>query len=322
MADQNLVNNAINYLQEQQNDIIKSEIRPTDVKAPEIVTEVKIYQDNVTNKWIKDEKEVESQAKDDSQLAVIEQKLIDTPIALQQSCAIVDNKILAINAQINGLKSQIATLSSEATAGNCWPGIACSTTIFLPTTCTAFTVDYRTFSTIKEDRELVSIYPKLSGPGVDYTIGNAFEGDTTVELTSSNSGYGYLNTKSDDSGTTVTTQARYDISGTLSDHNARTISAGPPIRYYTGAGAAPYASDTSMTPARCVEIKTQIDSLIAQIAALRSQRDSQNRTSLNTIKDKKTGDEVRAWGIIKNRNTVQQLKTDNNTAIAALSDLL
>lgn len=313
MSNENIVQNAISYLQEQQNEIIKSGERPTDVVAPEFVTEVKVYQEEGTNKWIKDEREIESPAKDDRQLAIIEQKLIDAPIAMQQSCAIIDNKIVAINIQINALKSQIATLSAEATAGNCWPGVACSTTVFLPTTCTSFTINYATYSPVREDRELVSIYPKLAGSEVDYTVSSPFIGDTTVELTSSNSGYGYLNTKSDDSGTLLTSQGRYDISGTLSNHNARTISAGPPIIYYTGA---------TITPARCVEIKTQIDSLLAQIATLRSQRDAQNRTSLNILKDKKTGDEVRSWGVYKNRNTVEQLKTDNQTAISALQNLL
>lgn len=323
MADQNIVNNAINYLQEQQNDIIKSEVRPTDVRAPETVTEVKIYQDNVTNKWIKDEKEVEG-PKDDNQLAIIEQKLIDTPIALQESCAIVDNKIIAINAQINGLKSQIATLSAEATAGNCWPGIACSSLFFSPTICDPGDInsDYSTKTTTREDRELVSIYPKLAGPQVDYTVSSPFNGDTTVELTSSNAGYGYLNAKSDDSGTIVTTGARFDLASNLSDHQPRSFGTPPFTFYYGGAGAAPAATNPSVTPARCVEIKTQIDSLTSQIATLRSQRDSQNRTSLNVLKDKKTGDEVRSWGIYKNRLTVEQLKTDNNAAIASLSDLL
>lgn len=321
MSQENIVNNSIIYLQGEQELIKASEVRPTDVDAPEKITETKIYQDPESNRWIKEDQEVESKAKDDRQLAVIEQNLIDAPINLQQACAIIDNKIIAINLQINGLKSQIATLSAEATAGNCWPGIAYSCIVNPSTPSGSVTQDYRTFSTIKEDRELISIYPKLAGPQVDYTTGNPFDGDTQIELTQSYSGYGYLNTKSDDSGTTVTTQARYDLSATLSDHEFRQIGLFP-CRAYAGAGVAPYATNTSVTPARCVEIKNQIDSLTAQIATLRSQRDSQNRTDLNIIKDKKTSDEVRAWGIFKSRNTVKQLQTDNNTAITALKTLL
>lgn len=325
MSQENIVNNSINYLQEEQEFIKDSEKRPTEYNAPETVTKVKVYQDENTNKWVKEENEVESKAKDDKQLAIIEKKIIDAPANLQQSCSIIDNKIIAINAQINGLKAQIASLSVEATAGNCWPGIACSAWFFDDTQCNPLniTIDYSTKTTVKQDQELISIYPKLAGPGVDYTAVNPFAGDTTIELTTSYSGYGYLNTKSDDSGATVTTTARYDISGTTSDHQNRIVFQVGSIKYrYLGAGVAPYASDTSMTPSRCVEIKNTIDSLQAQIASLRSQRDSQNRTQLNIIKDKKTSDEVRAWGLIKNRNTVTELKSDNQAAITALKGLL
>lgn len=324
MSQENIVNNAIKYFQEEQDFIKSSEVRPTDAVSPETITETKIYQDENTNKWVKEDKEIEG-PKDDRQLADVEKKLIDAPANLQQACAIIDNKIIAINAQINGLKAQVASLSAEATAGNCWPGIACSAWFFDDTQCNPLniTIDYSTKTTVKQDRELISIYPKLAGPQVDYTVGNPFQGETTSELTSSYAGYGYLNTKSDDSGTTVTTTARYDLSASTSDHQNRIVFTIGAIKYrYLGAGVAPYATDLTMTPARCVEIKNQIDSLNTQITTLRAQRDSQNRTDLNIIKDKKTGDEVRAWGIIKNRNTVETLKTDNQAAITALGKLL
>lgn len=326
MSNENFVTNSIQILQKEQNNIKESQIRPTDYNAPDKITEVKVYQEPGTNKWVKDEAEIESKSKDDRQLVAIEQTIIDSPISMQQSCAIIDNQIIALNLQINGLKAQIATLSAEATAGNCWPGIACSAWFFNDAQCNPINpspIDSSTKSTIKEDRELISIYPNLAGPGVDYTATNPFAGDTTITLTTPYAGYGYLNTKSNDSGTTLTTGARYDLSGSLSDHQNRIVFQIGAVKYrYLGAGVAPYATNTSVTPARCVEIKNQIDSLNSQIATLRSQRDSQNRASLNVIKDKKTENEVRSWGLLKSRNTVEQLKTDNETAISALSNLL
>lgn len=325
MSNENVVSNSIETLQQEQTKIIESQTRPTDYNAPDRIAEVKVYQEKETNKWVKEEQEIESKSKDDRQLVAIEQNIIDSPADMQQSCAIIDNQIIAINLQINGLKAQIATLSAEATAGNCWPGIACSALNLNPTICNPAGIvkDYSTKTTIKEDQELISIYPNLAGPTVDYAASNPFAGDTTIALSASYAGYGYENTKSDDSGTTLTTGGRYDISGTQSDHQSRIVQTIGLTNYrYLGAGVAPYASNTSMTPARCVEIKNQIDSLTSQITTLRAQRDSQNRASLNIIKDKKTSNEVRSWGLLKSRNTVEQLKIDNETAISALQTLL
>jgi hypothetical protein len=319
MSQENIVKNSIELLKEDQERFKSINERPSGVDTPEVVTEVKVYQEENSNNWVKEEKEVTSKAKDDRQISVIEQKIIDSPILLQQACSIIDNKIIAFNAQINGLKAQIATLSSEATAGNCWPGIALTTAfIGTPLTITKVPRNYATFSTINQDQEIIKIYPKLSGPDVDYVTDNPFDPDTTYVLSTSYSGYGYENIKQDDQGPVVTTSGRFDLAGNLSDHQARITG-----EYeYDGAGQTPYASNTSVTPARCVEIKNQIDSLQAQIVAVRAQRESENRTSLNVLKEKKTGEELRSWGIFKNRNDLESLKTDNDQAIAALENLL
>jgi hypothetical protein len=321
MSNENIIKNSISLLKEDQENFKEINERPSGVDSPETITEIKVYQEENTNNWIKEEKEIESTAKDDRQINVIEQKIIDSPILLQQACSIIDNKIIAFNAQINGLKSQIATLSAEATAGNCWPGIACSALIGSPTVCNPenITADSSTKTTVRQDRDIIKIYPKMAGPDVDYVTDNPFDPDTTFELTSQYSGYGYQNVKQDDGGSIVTTGGRFDISGTLSNHQARNVGG---VFYYKGAGEPPYATNTSVTPSRCVEIKNQIDNLQSQIVAVRAQRELENRTNLNILKDKKNGEELRSWGIFKNRNDVEVLKSDNDQAITALESLL
>lgn len=315
MSNDNIVKNSIELLKEDQERFKVINERPSGADAPESVTEVKVYQEENSNTWVKEEKEVKSKVKDDRQVNEIEQKIIDSPGLLQQACSIVDNKIIAFNAQINGLKAQIASLSAEATAGNCWPGIACSSSTLQPTVCNPanINVDFSTKTIIKQDRDIIKIYPKLSGPSVDYSTSNPFNPDTTTELTAEYSGYGYENVRQDDGGSVVTTGGRFDIASNTSSHQARSFSSGLITFYYKGA---------DISPTRCVEIKNQIDSLQSQIAALRVQRESENRTSLNILKDKKTGEELRSWGIFKDRNTIETLKTDNDQAISALENLL
>jgi len=323
MSNENIIKNSISLLKEDQENFKAINERPSGVDSPETITEIKVYQEENTNNWIKEENEVESTAKDDRQITVIEQKIIDSPILLQQACSIIDNKIIAFNAQINGLKSQIANLSAEATAGNCWPGIACSSSLFQPTVCDPSNVnqDFSTKTTVRQDRDVINIYPKIAGPDVDYVTDNPFDPDTTFELTSQYSGYGYENVKQDDGGSIVTTGGRFDIASNLSDHQSRSFSSGFFSFYYAGAGQSP-ATNTSVTPSRCVEIKNQIDNLQSQIVAVRAQRELENRTNLNILKDKKSGEELRSWGIFKNRNDVEVLKSDNDQAITALESLL
>jgi hypothetical protein len=315
MSNENIIRNSILLLKEDQDNFKEINERPQGVDAPKTITEIKVYQEENSNNWVKEEKEVESKAKDDRQINVIEQKIIDSPILLQQTCSIVDNKIIAFNVQINGLKSQIASLSAEATAGNCWPGIACSSSTLQPTVCNPanINVDYSTKTTIKQDRDIIKIYPKMAGPDVDYVTDNPFDPDITYELTSQYSGYGYENVKQDDGGSVVTTGGRFDISSSTSSHQSRSFNNGLFSFYYSG---------SSITPARCVEIKNQIDSLQVQINTLRSQREVENRTSLNVLKEKKTGEELRSWGIFKNRDDLEVLRTDNDRAITALETLL
>lgn len=314
---------AIQFLKNSQQRIGLSTQRQTKYEAPATITEYKVYQQENSNKWVKDEKEIPAPTSDERVINEKKQEIVDAAASLYEICVPIDSSILQLNSQINALKSQIATLSLQATAGNCWPGIACSTVPIAPTVCIggsfAATFNYATNTTIKQDIEVLSIYPNVAGPNVNYSVVNPYNPNTTVTLSESYIGYGYKNTNNDDSGTTITTGGRFDISATQSDHTARIVAT---QRYYPGAGAAPYATDTSMTASGCVSIRSQIISLQAQIATLRSQRDSV-RSDLNTVKATKKSKELQAWTVLKDRNNnnLSRLSTKYNNTISAIERL-
>jgi hypothetical protein len=262
----------------------------------------------------------------------LRQKVIDKATDLRAFCKIIDDKIISINVDINTKKSQIITLSTEANNGNCWPGIAYSSTTAGGSVVSPSGVvqSYRSFIQLNNDIENLRIYPNIAGPQVNYNVENPFEPDTIYQLTPSYSGYGYRNlqdtvayrnkdgtltgSRTDGSGVSIGSSARFDLSTTLSDHQARSVGS---FRYYAGAGVAPYASDTGVTATRCVAIANSISSIYSEILSLRVQRDSL-RTDLNTIKQNKSEKEVSAWGMYRTYNEVQDRQTRNISAIAAV----
>jgi len=243
------------------------------------------------------------------------------PESFRQFCKTIDDRIIAFNAQINNKKQQIVTLSTEATQGNCWPGIAASVTTSGGTTRStpSITQTYYTNTTYNQDRDLLSIYTTMDGPNPNYDAVNPFDPDSTVGLAATNSGYGRANTKDDNGGANIG-NARLDISSTLADHNARTISLVAPFRYYFGAGVAPDATNTSVTASRCVTIQQTIATLVAEITALRTQRDAL-RTDLNTIKAEKANKDLAAWGLISQQKKVDAQKTSKASIITAITNL-
>ena len=248
-------------------------------------------------------------------------------IVLQQFCGEYDNEILSFNAQINALKTQIVNLSTEAINRNCWPGIAYSTTTSGGTTrntgINSLTENYGDDYSLKQDVDKLKIFPTMWGPSVNYGATNPFDPDSTVDLTSSNSGYGYENVISNDGGSTTVGTVR-TVSGTSGDH------AGPrniePFRAYAGVGVAPDATLTNITGAAgqsvCVSIASSIASLESQIAALRIQRDAAvSRSDLNSIKSVKKEKELQNWGAKNIRQQVTNRKTKNSGTLSAVTNL-
>ncbi len=248
---------------------------------------------------------------------------------LQRLCREVDNKVMNFNNQINVKKQQIVNLSIEATNGNCNPGIAQSTT------GTPGQVGYSTSfvsnTTVNNDVEFVKIYDKMAGPGYDSGAQNPFDPDRTIHLDSSYSGFGYKNVRDnkevknssnvatgssvDGSGSFIG-NGRFDLTTTLASHQA-----GVPLVGYTynGAGVAP-ATDTSVTPARCVAIASNIDTIYQEIIQLRKERDSL-RGTLNEVKKNKSEKELTHWGMQNTKTESTRRRTSNNRAIEALKVL-
>ncbi len=248
---------------------------------------------------------------------------------LQRLCREVDNKVMNFNNQINVKKQQIVNLSIEATNGNCNPGIAQSTT------GTPGQVGYSTSfvsnTTVNNDVEFVKIYDKMAGPGYDSGAQNPFDPDRTIHLDSSYSGFGYKNVRDnkevknssnvatgssvDGSGSFIG-NGRFDLTTTLASHQA-----GVPLVGYTynGAGVAP-ATDTSVTPARCVDIASNIDTIYQEIIQLRKERDSL-RGTLNEVKKNKSEKELTHWGMQNTKTESTRRRTSNNRAIEALKVL-
>ena len=114
---------------------------------------------------------------------------------LQRLCREVDNKVMNFNSQINAKKQLIVNLSTEATNGNCNPGIALSSLVAGSPGEVGYTTSFITNTTINNDVEFVKTYDKMAGPGYDPGATNPFDPDRTVILNSSYSGYGYQNVR-------------------------------------------------------------------------------------------------------------------------------
>lgn len=248
---------------------------------------------------------------------------------LQRLCREVDNKVMNFNNQINAKKQQIVTLSTEATNGNCNPGIAQSTTG--TPGAVGYTTSLSNNITVNNDVEFVKIYDKMAGPGYDSGAQNPFDPDRTIHLNSSYSGFGYKNVrdnvefrntsnvatgvKTDGSGSFIG-NGRFDLTTTVVSHQA-----GVPLVGYTynGAGVAP-ATDTSVTASRCVAIASSIDTIYQEIIQIRKDRDSL-RGTLNEVKKNKSEKELTHWGMQNTKTESTRRRTSNQRAIEALKVL-
>lgn len=331
--DEALKNQVIEILEEEQNQLDGALDNQSDILSPETLTQYKIEQDPDTGLWSKSEQVVESGIVDGSVDQANRSGVKKKAETLREFCAAVDNQILSFNAEIDVKKQQIVSLSTEATNGNCWPGIGYSATTSSGTTRNTVSAASSSFITstvdVNDEIENIKIYPKMAGPDIDYNAQNVFEPDTIYTLSGNYLGYGYKNLRdpryfksndggpgtgnTDGSGSDIGT-GRFDISSTLSDHQARNVA---PFFAYPGAGVAPEASNTSVTPARCVAIASSISSIYNEILELRKQRDSL-RSDLNTIKENKRDKELASWGISRMENESSRRKTANESAIAAV----
>ena len=326
--DDSLKRQGIKILEDEQNALDGAFDAQTTEKAPDGIT-FKRFDQADDGKWSEEEYTPPELFYDESVVKSKEIEIENKAEVLQGLCREVDNKIIRLNNTINQKKQEIVNLSLEATNGNCNPGIAESTT-GTPGEV-GYTTSLITNTTLNNDVEFVKIYDKMAGPGYDPGAENPFDPDRIVILNSSYSGYGYENRRdnkefrntsnvatglgTDGSGSFVG-NGRFDLTNTEASHQA-----GIPLVGYTynGAGVAP-ATDTSVTPARCVAIASSIDSIYQEILQIRRDRDSL-RGALNQVKDNKSEKELANWGMKNTKNEVTSRKTANQTAIQGIQNL-
>lgn len=289
--------------------------------------------------WKKTQYTPSEQFYDESVVDAKENEAKDKADVLRRLCKEVDDKILRLNGEINAKKQLIVDLSTEASNGNCWPGIAYSATpsssVRLAGTATSTSA---TNTTVNNDVEFTKIYDKMAGPGFDAGAENPFDPDRIIQITASYSGYGrenkrdnveFRNTSNVATGSSVDGSGsnigngRFDISSTTADHNGPRITATVGVNtayWYAGVGVAPDASDTSVTAARCVAIASSIDTIYQEIIQIRKSRDSL-RGALNKVKKNKSEKELTYWGMINTKTESDRRQTSNAEAILGVTNL-
>ena len=359
--DESLKDRALGIFEKDQKQLEGAFDPSSDVRAVGIISSTTVEEsDDGTYKKIVKEENAEDLYYDDTVVGKVENEIKEDSETLEAYCKQFDDQLITLNAQINAKKQELVTLSTEAIARNCWPGIAYSTTISsglirevgIGSTTQNFGNDYSTF----EDRVAMEIYKKMAGPDLDYGAENPFDPTSLVTLTSSNAGFGHENHRDNgrlnagDNATEVEESdynvggsgdpedeyltnfeastnlgtVRSNISSTASDHQGpRNVGA---FRAYAGVGVAPDATDTSKTGSnganRCVAIGASITSIIAEIVTLRTQRDNTvNMTDFNKVKDKKMEKELQNWGANNVRSEQTKRKTSNSSIISIINTL-
>ena len=360
--DESLKDRALGIFEKDQKQLEGAFDPSSDVRAVGIISSTTVEEsDDGTYKKIVKEENAEDLYYDDTVVGKVENEIKEDSETLEAYCKQFDDQLITLNAQINAKKQELVTLSTEAIARNCWPGIAYSTTTSLglikqtaigESATQNFGNDYSMF----EDRVAMEIYKKMAGPDLDYGAENPFDPTSLVTLTSSNAGFGHENHRDNgrlnagDNATEVEESdynvggsgdpedeyltnfeastnlgtVRSNISSTASDHQGpRNVGA---FRAYAGVGVAPDATDTSKTGSnganRCVAIGASITSIIAEIVTLRTQRDNVvNMTDFNKVKDKKMEKELQNWGANNVRSEQTKRKTSNSSIISIINTL-
>jgi hypothetical protein len=282
--DESLRNRTLKIFEKEQTQLDDAfKAQSPDIAAPKKLEKVTVVQ-NGDGTYSRNIEEVDSNVYDDSVVGTVEAEIKNDAATLQEFCKEFDNRILSFNAQINAKKQEIVTLSTEAIARNCWPGIA-YTALTIGSgirPINAITQNFGNPYNIIEDREALEIYDKMAGPNVDYGADNPFEPTRIVTLTSTYSGFGHETQKdngrleSGDAATEVLASdynigggdedndpyltsfqssstlgtGRDDVSVILTDHQGPRIVASAGINtswWYAGVGVAPDATDTSLT---------------------------------------------------------------------------
>jgi len=336
--DDSLKKQVVDILEEEQIALNGALDNPSSVTAPEFLEKTSITQ-NDDGSWNKTTTSEKSNLFDGNADENNRKNLKGKAEKLQSFCRQVDNKILEFNRVINVKKDQIVDLSIEATNGNCWPGIAYSSVLagssVRNTGVGAATSSFSSRIAMNNEIAYIKIYPKMAGPQMDPSVNNPFEPDTVYTVTQQYAGYGYQNLRDsryyktnsgsltgsnvDGSGAGIGS-ARFDVSLIQGSHEPSPVSLSTSFgMYYAGAGVSPDASDTTVTPARCVAIASSISTIYDEILDIRKKRDSL-RSDLNTVKKNKSEKELASWGIGRMEKESTLRNSKNVSAIAAVKN--
>ncbi len=326
-VDESLRNRAIYMLEKEQNELDGAFDKQSDVRAPKNITFSEYSQDEKTGEWSEKKVPPKNKIYDETVVDEKEKDFKEEAEVLQEFCKEIDIRIMGFNAMINVKKQDIVDLSSTATSGNCWPGIAQST----GGNNNTFSVDHSTATDINNEEERSKIYKSMAGPGYNPKTENPFEPDVIEFVSTSNAGFGYKNLpenklfknnsnvatglNTDGSGPDIG-DGRFDISKSSGDHSARTITSAP-------GGLTPPQTWTHQysgaTIGNCVGIANSIDSIYSEIIQLRIDRDSL-RADLNIVKEKKRDKELAHWGYQNMKEEVNTRKTSNSNIIRAVKE--
>jgi hypothetical protein len=250
------------------------------VSYPNTISKKVVTQDS-TGRWSEQYVEEESPAKDPLRQKQEERDNIDSRIgSFQQTSAILDNKILEINSQINVKKSQIKDLVATAI------GAGCS---YISTTGSNGAQNVGGVAigvglTIYSDTATISVYTNLS----NYSTNNPFSSNVTSTLTLSNAGTGYTSLTVNNGGSSVGSYSSIP----------------------TTAGQHPLAP----SPSICAGYGSSIISIAGELTALRASRDSY-LTNLNSLKKKTKVEELKRWGLKRSDQSIEDQKTSNQSLI-------
>ena len=243
------------------------------ITAPKNIENVKITQ-NSDGTWSQSSKKVKSPIKKDKQARSDESTKYDNEVsALTNLAKKSDDVILNVQTEINNKKQQIINIIADAVSFgcSCVVGTAVTNGVVLGIG-----------STVVNDRGFIKKYVGLDDPKSDIP----FESESTITISSSNSGTGYQSGFSINSGAVV---GLYKT-----------------VYPFIGVG---------FPDSTCAGYASSIATLATEIDDLRNQINNSLITKTNDIKDRKTTSEVFVLGYKSREHKVKKQKNQNKSVM-------
>ncbi len=293
MAD-NSGQGAIKLLTSEYDYISKYNSDPDNLITPdENITNAQFTQ-NDDSTWTKVEYESKNPNELPSTIIETESSNRDLLISQLKNVAIpLDQQIKDLNDQIDSKKSLIVSTIASAVSAGCSMiqfGFNPLDPLVFPLIVNAADVNGTGIAigaglTVRQDTATISVYSNVE----NYSA-NSFLPIVNQTLSNSNVGNGYQTTVSNNNGSTVSSSYK-EIDVGLS------------------------------TPPICTTYYNTITTLVNEIDALRTQRDTINFTDLNSVKTEKSSHEVRRWGFNCRDGSISQRQSTISTSIDSINSL-